>query len=272
MFEVSYRGEGRKILWQELWRHEFEQALSRSPIVIIPTGSIEQHGPHCPSDVDISIPFSIAVMAAQQVEQFPVLVAPPVWWGVAHYNKGFPGTISLRPGTYQHLLEDVCVSLWENGFQRIVLLNGHGGNAAPNRLVRDTLSEQGIFVIAYDWWASVADVIEDESDSDLDVGHGGEWETSAQLFLREQLISTQHISADVPLTAPFDAETSVFATFAERRRDTRDGTGIMGDARVATKGKGKAIVGIAVHRLISLVQQFHKLPIREYREFGSHCP
>jgi len=272
MFEVSWRGQGKKLLWQELWRYEFEEILPLDPIVIVPTGSIEQHGPHCPSDVDISIPFSIATMAAQRITAFPVLVAPPIWWGLAHYNKGFPGTISLRTETYLHLVEDICTSLWENGFKRIVLLNGHGGNAAPNRVVRDTLTERDIFVIAYSWWESVDDFITKNSDTDSDVGHGGEWETSVQLFLREHLISVPHIGADVPLTNPFDTQTSCFATFAERRRDTRNGTGIMGNARGGTKEKGKAIIDLAVDRLSSLAKQFRDEPIHRYREFGSHCP
>jgi creatinine amidohydrolase len=99
MFRVSYNGSNKKILLQELWRHELEEAVDRNPVIVVPTGSIEQHGPHCSADVDISIPFFIAVIAAQQMDDFPVFVAPPVWWGLAHYNKGFPGTISLRAET-----------------------------------------------------------------------------------------------------------------------------------------------------------------------------
>lgn len=272
MFSVSYNGSNKKVLWQELWRHEFEEAVDKNPIVVVPTGSIEQHGPHCPADVDISIPFFIGISAAQQMDDFPVFVAPPVWWGLAHYNKGFPGTISLRAETYLHLLEDVCMSIWENGFKRIVILNGHGGNAAPNRMIRDMLSEQNVFPVAYNWWDSVEDMISKSSDSDSNIGHGGEWETSVQLFIREQLVSKPHIGADVPLMSPFDPETARFATFAERRRDTRDRTGIMGDAHVATREKGKAILALAIDRLVMLIREFHSLPIREYRGFGTYCP
>jgi creatinine amidohydrolase len=153
-----------------------------------------------------------------------------------------------------------------------VVLNGHGGNAAPNKVVRDILSEQNMFIITYNWWDSVEDMISKSGDSDSDVGHAGEWETSTQLFIREQLVSKPHIGADVPLTSPFDPETAGFATFAERRRDTRDRTGIMGDARVATKEKGKAILTLAIDRLVTLICEFRSLPIREYREFGTYCP
>jgi len=107
MYKVSYDGTNRKILWQEMWRHELEEALKHEPVVVVPTGSVEQHGPHSPLDVDIVTPFYLAVRAAQRVDDFPVIVAPPVWSGFAHYNKGFVGTIALRAETYLHLLMDM---------------------------------------------------------------------------------------------------------------------------------------------------------------------
>ena len=61
MFRESYNGDNKKILWQEMWRDEFESALEHDPVVILPVGSIEQHGPHCPMDVDIVGPFYMAV-------------------------------------------------------------------------------------------------------------------------------------------------------------------------------------------------------------------
>ena len=89
MFRESFNGTNKKIFWQELWRHEFEDALIRDPVVIVPVGSIEQHGPHCPMDVDIAGPFYMAVETARRVNDFPVIVAPPIWSGFTHYNMGF---------------------------------------------------------------------------------------------------------------------------------------------------------------------------------------
>ena len=86
-------------------------------------------------DVDISAPFCMAVEVARRVEEFPVIVAPPVWSGFTHYNMGFPGTINLRLETFQSLLADIFRSIHANGFKRIISLNGHGGNAGPCRAV-----------------------------------------------------------------------------------------------------------------------------------------
>src|SRR5215217_6549620 len=68
----------KKVLWQEMLRHELQMALEQDPVVIVPVGSIEQHGPHCPLDVDISIPYHLAVRTVVVIEEFPVIVAPPI--------------------------------------------------------------------------------------------------------------------------------------------------------------------------------------------------
>src|SRR3712207_8466779 len=79
---------GKSVLWQEMLRHELLEALTETPVVLVPVGSVEQHGPHCPPDVDISIPFHLAAAVARAVDDFPVLVAPPVSLGFTHYNMG----------------------------------------------------------------------------------------------------------------------------------------------------------------------------------------
>ena len=124
MYFASHVGSNKKIFWQEMWRHELEAALEDGPVVIVPVGSVEQHGPHCPPDVDISIPFHLAVTAAQAIDDFPVIVAPPVNLGFTHYNMGHAGTITLRLETFIDVLCDVSRSLKANGFERIVLVPG----------------------------------------------------------------------------------------------------------------------------------------------------
>ena len=103
------------------------------------------------------------------------------------------------------------------------------------------------------------------------VGHGGEWETSVQLYLREYLIAKDYMNSDV-FPNPFSPELQHFGGFSERRRDTRDVTGTMGNALVASREKGERIFNLVVDRLEQLVREYHTQPVRDYREFGSHCP
>lgn len=272
MFKESYDGRNRKIFWQEMWRDEFESALEHDPVVIVPVGSIEQHGPHCPMDVDIVGPFYMAVETAKRTDDFPVIVAPPVWSGFTHYNMGFPGTISLRIETFLNLLCDVCRSIHQNGFKRIVMVNGHGGNDAPVRVVRDMLAEDDVFAVGFSWWKMVEPEMLAWSEADNgSVGHGGEWETSVQLHLREHLIRKDLINDDV-FPNPFSPALAGFAGFSERRRDTRDITGTMGSASVASAEKGGKVFELAVSRLMQVASEFHAQPVRRYFELGSHCP
>jgi len=271
VYSVSHDGSNKKILWQEMLRHEFEAALEQRPVVIVPVGSVEQHGPHCPMDVDISAPFHMAAEVARRVEAFPVIVAPPVWSGFTHYNMGFAGTISLRLETFQSLIADICRSIHANGFHRIITVNGHGGNAAPCRAVSWQLAEEDIFTLSFNWWDMVEAELREWSATEESVGHGGEWETAVQQHLRPHLIDDDRRVSDDALSLPFDDELA-FAVFAERRRDTRDGTGVMGDATAATAAKGKRIFDLACDRLATLCHEYHRLPVRQYREFGSHCP
>ena len=272
MFQESFDGTNKKIFWQEMWRHEFEDAVLHDPVVIVPTGSVEQHGPHCPMDVDIVGPFAMAVATAQRVSDFPVIVAPPVWSGFTHYNMGFPGTISLRLETYQNLLADVLRSICANGFPRIVVINGHGGNNAPNHAVTAQISSDDVFPISFSYWqAAVAEMREWSDTDEGQVGHGGEWETSLQLYLRPHLIDRSKMVADV-FPNPYSRNLTAFAQYAERRRDTEKQTGVMGNPLVATAEKGELLFKAVVDKLVQLVTEMHNAPVRHYKEFGSYCP
>ena len=270
MYTSFHDGNNKKVMWQEMLRHEFLEALENDPVVIVPVGSIEQHGPHCPMDVDISAPFYMAVEVAQRVDEFPVIVAPPVWSGFTHYNMGFPGTINLRLETFQNLLADIFRGIYANGFKRIISVNGHGGNAAPCRAVSWQVAEENIFTLSFNWWDMVDEEMHEWSATNEGVGHAGEWETAVQLHLREHLIDKSKIDRDESGTQPFGGDLS-FAVFAERRRDTAKDTGIMGDAFAASAEKGERIFTLACDRLENLAREYHKHPMREYREFGSHC-
>ena len=91
---------GKKVLWQEMLRHELLSALEQNAVVIVPVGSVEQHGPHCPQDVDISGPYHMAIATADAIDDFPVIVAPPVLYGFTHYNMGEIGTLTLSSLSY----------------------------------------------------------------------------------------------------------------------------------------------------------------------------
>lgn len=260
---------GKKVHWQEFLRHEFLAALDQRPVIIVPVGSVEQHGPHCPQDVDISVPFHLAISAADAINDFPVIVAPPVTYGFTHYNMGEVGTITLGLEVFISVLCEVTRSIWANGFQRIILLNGHGGNEAPTKVTSVKLAEEDIWAVALTYWNMALPELAEWGESDSSIGHAGEWETSLQMHLRPHLVDADRRVKD-DWRLKFGPEVGKFAGFPERRREMEHG--VMGDPMVASAEKGARLFGVLQERLVALCREYHDIEPPRYREFGSHCP
>ena len=234
MYGKSYDGTNKKVFWQEMWRHELYEALKHDPVVIIPVGSIEQHGPHSPTDIDISIPYHLAAEAATRTDDYPIIVAPPVWTGFTHFNMGHIGTITVTLETYIAVLSDICRSIKANGFERMILLNGHGGNVAPTQAISVKLAQEDVWALHISYFHMVDDELKEWGDSDDSIGHGGEWETSLQLHLRGHLIDldkprAQRSRAVVP--RPCGWQVCQMAGAPPRSRRGRDGRSLCGQCR-----------------------------------------
>ncbi len=97
-------------------------------IAAIPIGATEQHGPHLPLNVDTISTEVVVLRAARQVG---VVVAPAIPYGSSRQNIGFTGTIAIRPQVLMKFIKDVCHSLYRHGFDKLIVVNGHGGNVEP---------------------------------------------------------------------------------------------------------------------------------------------
>jgi creatinine amidohydrolase len=202
-----------------------------------------------------------------------VLVAPPVSYGFTHYNMGHAGTLTLKLETFVEVLCDVCRSLKANGFERIILVNGHGGNVAPQRAAAVKLAEEDVWALPVVYWDMAADELQAWSETDDgSIGHGGEWETSLQLFLRPHLIARDKMARNAwpRPEGRFSPEVSRFASWPERRREAP--LGVMGDPFAASAEKGERLFGVLARRLAQACRELHAQPLRRYRQFGSHCP
>ena len=245
---------GRKVRWGTLLRHELEAALATDPVVLLPIGSVEQHGPACPLDVDIVGAYAVCLRAAQAVDDFACLVLPPMPYGLAPYNMGWIGTITLALETAVAVLHDICASVHQHGFRKIVLVNGHGGNVPLMGAVATKLSEAGIFVGTTSIWDLGAEALRrlEERDGGR-IGHGGEMETSIQLYLRPFLVDMTRAAAE---TNPYIDPTQRHPRMGliELLRETA--TGVMGDGTAATAAKGQAFVEEAANNLVDVVHWF----------------
>ncbi len=130
---------------------EIEAYLKKDNRLILVLGSTEQHG-YLSVSTDVKIPLSLADAASQQTG---VLVAPPLNFGVSPYFLAYPGTISLRVETLSNVVEDILRSVYRQGFKRVLILNGHGGNIAAYHRLNELVNEIKDLKIAwYSWWKS----------------------------------------------------------------------------------------------------------------------
>ena len=106
---------------------EIERAAADGAIVLLPTGIIEEHGPHLGLAVDTYIAYLIGVMARRELASrgITALIAPPCYWGVSQGTAVFPGTFSVRRETMKALVYDILASLHGWGFKRVFAVNWH---------------------------------------------------------------------------------------------------------------------------------------------------
>lgn len=128
---------------------QVEEYLMRDDRAVVPLGSTEQHA-YLSLMVDALIPERLAREIA---EPLGIPVFPALPFGLSPYFSAFPGTVSLRVHTYALLIRDILDSLARGGFRRILLLNGHGGNAPAGSVALEWMSENpGIQVKLFNWW------------------------------------------------------------------------------------------------------------------------
>ncbi|HCP39811.1 MAG TPA: amidase, partial [Verrucomicrobiales bacterium] len=109
---------------------DVESYLKRCKGIIVPLGSTEQHGPTGAIGTDALTADAVALEVGRRSG---VLVTPPQAFGMAEHHLGFAGTVSLQPSTLLAVMRDVVLSLATHGFERIFVINGHGGNIATTK-------------------------------------------------------------------------------------------------------------------------------------------
>jgi len=137
---------------------EVDAYLARRRSIIVPVGATEQHGPKGLIGTDHLAPEAIARASGAA---YGILVGPTLTLGQSQHHLAFAGTISLRPSTFVLVIGDLIASLARHGFERVLLLNGHGGNVAPLRVaIKEQLAAHSVaggpasllHVRARNWW------------------------------------------------------------------------------------------------------------------------
>ncbi len=251
--------------WGTLTWREIDKLDPDRTIFLLPTGAIEQHGPHLPIDTDIFNSNSLVNAVAKnwkttdQTIDSKVIALPPIWWGTSPHHKGFSGTISLRIETFHSLLSDIFSSITQHGFYRFLIINGHGGNAGILNASTGELSESlGVSIPTYSYWQSIISTLIELGESEIGgMGHACEMETSLALYLRPELVNLNELRQDLPksrlaLSCIDFRQPGFLGIPLDFRRDSREG--VMGDPTLATKEKGQRIFNDALLAANGLVK------------------
>lgn len=128
---------------------QVEKYLAGDDRCVLPLGSIEQHA-YLSLGVDAILAERVAVDAA---EPLGIPVFPVVAYGVTPYFRAFPGSISLRVETHLRVVRDILDGLYEQGFRRILLVNGHGGNQAASSFAGEWAADHPACAVQFhNWW------------------------------------------------------------------------------------------------------------------------
>ncbi len=260
-----------RILWGELTERDLEEARHEGYLVLVPVGAVEQHGPHLPTDTDISISYNVAIAAARQLGC--TVVAPPVSWGYSAMQMGFASTITLRPTTLLSLLEDICSSVVANGFRKIALVTSHAGNRPIAQLfIREFKTRIGVTLASLHYTDFGREAFSEARTSGTGGEmHAGEFETSIELHLRPELVQMEHAEADYVdpkrhfglSSATADIYKAGNVTVGYDIKD-RFPSGVLGDPTVASAQTGKAIFDAVIDGVVEV--------LKEYRSFDYGDP
>ena len=171
--------------------------LAPHSLAVLPTASIEQHGPHLPVGVDTFLCEAVVTGATQRAAS-EIVVAPTLRYGDSAHHFPFPGVLTLSSGSYVAAVGELCDSLYRSGFRRLAVINGHGGNEAGNDIAtRDLVHRRGraVVVSAASYWdiARTALVAETDLESSLIPGHAGQFETALMMAVRPELVNTAEL-------------------------------------------------------------------------------
>jgi creatinine amidohydrolase len=237
-------GSERSLLLEEMTSPEFSKRAKTKPLVIVPFGSLEEHGSHLPLCTDA---FQAEEVAVRVAEKFDAIVLPTIKYGECRSTRNFPGTISLSSKTVRHLAFDIVSELSRNGIDKVMMLTGHAGTGHMAALREGALKalendRQLKVMVLSDYDIAYGLLGKEFPKTD---GHGGEIETSRIMNIRPELVGKSR---------------PVGRTWAPQYMLVRDPekyfpTGIMGDSRKASAAKGKKLDDYIVRELSKLVSK-----------------
>ncbi|WP_137181276.1 creatininase family protein [Roseomonas sp. AR75] len=238
-----------EVAWARLTAAEIQARARPETVVLIPTASIEQHGPHLATGVDMWLASAVAERTARKLQAAgtPALVTPCIWSGLADHHMPFGGTLTLDVDGFAAVVGGIARSVARHGFRRIALVNGHGGNVEAIFTAAIELTKSlGVPVVGVTYWQASADRFAAILETQTNVQHACEAETSMVMAVQPDCVRAENIARAVPKRArpPAPPGFKRHRGFVEMTD-----TGVMGDPRAASAEKGERLLEAASGRL-----------------------
>ena len=181
------------------------EAANKDKVVVLPLGSFEQHGHHSHLLTDTYLVTAVAEQVEAELSD-QIYLLPTLWLGASDHHLDLPGTVSVPNSLYTQMIKNMVRSIAKAGFQRVLLLNGHGGNVTPGTQAiteltneSDRYNEMWLALSSYWTLASPVMTAEQHDMESQQLSHACEYETSMMLYLQGELVRMDRVTASPPL-------------------------------------------------------------------------
>ncbi len=249
------------MLLENLTTAEVKQLDVGSMIVVLPTGSFEQHGPHLPFTVDRDLVTAIA-HGAEKKHTDMILLLPTLPVGMSTHHNAFVGTLDIPQPVYMSVIRELALDTVRMGTKKLFILNGHGGNDIPIRAAMREIKSAApdLRCVFASYWTMAAQAFKEIRESELGgMGHACEMETSMMLHLHPEKVKMQLARRDGPTHQDKYRKADMLLprpVYFVNEFDEISALGTVGHPDLATAQKGKKFYDAAVAAVTEFIEHF----------------
>ncbi|MEK6851297.1 MAG: creatininase family protein [Candidatus Thermoplasmatota archaeon] len=227
--------------YEEFTRSDIER-MRRKPVLLLPVGAMEQHGPHLPVGADL---IQVTHVLAHVAAKTGAVLAPPIPYGLVQTSRPFPGSVSVSFDALRAYVRDVLADFVRNGFKRIVVVSGHAEGthlAALRTAAKEVVDRGGADITVLSDYDFVYEAFREEGD-----GHAGQVETSRLLTQRPELVKGRARKGE-----------NRIPKFAVVRDARKYWSGVTGDPTKASPELGRKVDRFVEEMLVAVVRSAAK--------------
>ncbi len=259
------RAEDEYLLGHLTWQ-EAQAKFKTVDVAMLPVGAIEQHGPHLPLDTDAYDAEYMAREVALACTNPRPFVLPLIPYGVSYHHNDFSGTISVSNEALSKIVYEIGMSAARNGITKLVIINGHGGNAPALQFAAQMINRDAHIFTCVDTGETSDDDINALAKTPGDI-HAGEIETSTSLATRPDLVQMDKARKYVPRFSSryldFSSSRSV-DWYARTAKISK--TGVLGDPTRASAEKGRKMWAIMIGNMADFIEHLKSMSLDEIHQ------